>query len=49
MIDWDYYTTRLLEFHRDTEGNIGDFAWKYEQWEHPAIFRRKSVAAAENE
>jgi CubicO group peptidase (beta-lactamase class C family) len=44
MFDWDYYTAGLLEFRRDQEGKVNDLSWKYDKWEHPAIFKRKSGA-----
>lgn len=47
MFDWDYYTTGLLEFHRDKEGKVNELSWKYDEWEHPAIFKRKSDYATE--
>jgi CubicO group peptidase (beta-lactamase class C family) len=42
MFDWDYYTTGLLEFHRDEHGKVNELLWKYDKYENPAIMKRKS-------
>lgn len=42
MFDWDYYRTGLLEFHRDEYGKVNELLWKYDEYEDPAIMKRKS-------
>jgi CubicO group peptidase (beta-lactamase class C family) len=42
MLDYDYYKVGLLEFRRNSAGDVDGLSWQYDQWEKEAWFGKDS-------
>jgi CubicO group peptidase (beta-lactamase class C family) len=42
MLDYDYYKVGLLEFRRNSAGDVDGLSWQYDQWDKEAWFCKKT-------